>query len=459
MIFGSKPSACLIAQARILLKTNSFKRALPFITTPFFAAAGRLGGLLIPFFVAFYFGATKLTDAFFLVFGMVTFLLGIFQYLFESLILPYLAEEKRDDPARIIPFAARILTAVIPVLMVVSLLIGLFLLPFLRLSFVLEDGSAALVQRLFLEMIPFLILGVLTAAANGIFHIYKVFWLPAVSTIIRTAGVLVCLFVGARLFGIHAVTIGFSAGELLRWGISFWLLVRLGYWRTSGQTRRRNEPLRHFSRQVFYQLGAMVAASLVPLVSFWFALGLGEGKLSLFAYAERLYSVPYQLFLAGILHIFVSDWSDIYCSAPSSEFWSQTRQDVRKSFWISAVVSAGLFFLREPLVGTLYGFSGIGGDSVRAIAEIFGWFVVGFPAMVVSMLYGRILFVARRSAFFFVIAVGRLFLVAAVTLLLTKSYGVSGIAMASTAAFFASVFLLRSEVRKVQYLETRGGHA
>ena len=63
------------------------------MTVPFLAIAGRSLGMLIPFCIARVFGAERFTDVFFWVFSLMTFVISMMIYLFESVLVPYLAEQ------------------------------------------------------------------------------------------------------------------------------------------------------------------------------------------------------------------------------------------------------------------------------------------------------------------------------------------------------------------------------
>lgn len=67
------------------------------LKTTILSAVGKAVGFLIPFFLAVWFGVTEETDAFFLVYGLILFLSGIFARVVENVIVPFIAEAKTNN--------------------------------------------------------------------------------------------------------------------------------------------------------------------------------------------------------------------------------------------------------------------------------------------------------------------------------------------------------------------------
>ncbi len=201
-----------------------------FLLTPFFAVMGRVTSVVIPFAIAFYFGAQQETDAFFFTFSLVIALAGLFAPLFESVIIPYLAELKhsRDEVSS---FTNGVLLCTMPVIVVIAGLVLICLKPFLYYCSGMNYESAALAPQYFAQMLPFLLFWILSSANSGIFHTHKIFWFPAVSPLFRSGSVLLAVVLMHDSLGMASLTGGFALGEFLRWGVGLLLLYKLNYWR------------------------------------------------------------------------------------------------------------------------------------------------------------------------------------------------------------------------------------
>lgn len=409
----------------------SYKRR-QFILTPLFAFTGRVGGMIIPFVIAYFFGAGSSTDAFFFAYGIVFFIYGLFQQVFESMLLPYLAEQKRRDVRAGAAFVSKISTYFIPALTILCLLL------WFSLPSVLEHGSglgaeaASLTAKLFIQMVPFLLLGVLVSGINGIFNTSKVFWFPAFSPVIRSAVVIACIFLFHDLLGIFALPGGFVAGEFVRWALSLILLSRLGLWKLGLTLGEKPSLERGVARQVVFQVLALAAIQLIPIANQWYASWLGQGELSVLSYADRLYAVPFQIFLTGISQIFLAHWTDAYEEHPEGIFRKNISRDIRRTVFFSLVLSAGFWLFRAPVVKLLYGRGSLTAAELEKITSVFGWFVVGLAPAIVGSLYLRLLFVLKKSEIFCVQSWAKLGAQLVFNLLLIRIAGLQGIAAATT---------------------------
>lgn len=421
-----------------------------FILTPILAAAGRFGGMLIPIVIAFVFGATQHTDAFFMAFAVVFFFLSLITQIFESLLLPFLAEHKLQDPSKIIPFLFKIVAAALPLLLAAGVLTWIFLPRALDHGSGFSPETAHETGSVFLWMLPFLLTAVFVSAMNGVLNSYKLFWLPAVSPGIRSVVVIAFIFVFYKTLGIYAIAAGFVAGELLRLVVSIVLILKMKLLHFEKKTSA--VALKEFWHQTGYQVFALAAVQLIPLVSQWFATWFAAGDLSLYSYADKLYQIPYQIFLMGISQIFLSDWSDAYVRESLPDFRKRVIRDVGRSALIALVLSLIVWAVRMPSTRLLFDLFDFDSNKSVLIADLLGWLMLGFAPAVITSLLLRVLFVMKKSVHFLIQSCGRLLLQVVLILLLIPVFGIAGIAAATTLSTLLSAawlfYLIRSLLEK-----------
>lgn len=413
----------------------------PFFSTPFFAILGRSAGMFIPFLIALFFGAVPATDAFFLAYGVIFFLGELFTQMFEALLIPFLTE-MHGDKNRIFRFVTGVLVASLVPMVVILALLWFGLVPALIHLVGVSLAQARQVMRIFIELTPLFFLGTVNAAGNSVFYSQKKFWFPAFSPFLRSIVVIVFFPLAYRWLGIHALTVGFVAGEIVRTVVTFRFLRRSGFWTLDGFGLAGSEGMAKFFGHAPFQLLALIGIHLAPLVNQWFAMALGEGKLSLLTYAERLLQVPYQIFLIGFLQIFFSYWSDSYYHESSVFFWSKIRRDVRTVIICAAVFSALLWAVRYPLVRICFGHGEISSAQLPVMAQLFGWLAAGFVPGVMFLLYFRVLFVMKRSRFYFILSWCKLALHVILNLFFVRICGLVGIAVATTVVYTATAAVL-----------------
>ncbi len=423
------------------------KKTRPLLSTPFLVVLGRLGGALIPFFLAHFYGVSPATDAFFFVFGVLLLALETFSHLLEAVLLPDLAVfQKRSE--KMFYFGNSVLTVTLGISIV---FFGFFSIaaPFFLGHWSGSGGEfAGRVSRLLLEMSPFLFLGACTCMANGIFYAHKIFWMPALSPLIRSGIVVISILLAHGRLGIHAATQGFAAGEAVRTSLTFLLLAQLTSWRPKLHWKEIEGEVKVFLNHAAFQVLAIVAFNLFLVTDQWFASRLGEGKLSLFSYSDRLFLIPYQLFGAGFLHILHSDWSDLYHQEPTEIFLAKIGKDIRVVLGIAAVFSFLAWGFSPFAVRLAFGHGHMQPEDLRVIGTLFGWQMIGFIPAVVNLIYSRIFFILKKSRFYFAYSWGRFFLKVVLNVLFMGIYGLKGIVVSTVMVNLSAAAWLHFYLRR-----------
>lgn len=402
------------------------------ISIPFLSALGRSAGMLIPFFVAWAYGAGRHTDIFFVVFSLMTFIANVMAYLFESVLVPYLSEQKiRSGSAD--HFANGVLWGVLPGVTLLCLVLG-GLIYTGALPGIIKPGDAADAGRLFFEMLPFLIFGIAAAQSNGLFYVHQMFLFPALSPLFRSLIVLIFIFTLKSRIGIHALVAGYVAGEGLRWIAGLWILKQSIGWKPAVDWQKSGADILQFFRKMAYQLIALIALNIVFFTDLLFASRLGEGSVSLLNYADRMYQIPYLFFQQGFLQIFHSYWSERFHREPAPVFWARTYQDIWKIIAVSAGISFLLWNLRGILTTLAFGHQHFSAEQLKVVQDLFALLMVSLAPSILFMVYVRILLVLKKTWFYASVACLYLGLKIAFNFLLIGSFGVRGLSLSTCLA-------------------------
>ena len=290
------------------------------ITTTSWSSIGKAAGLVIPFFIAGWFGSSGKTDVFFFCFAWTTGFSVIFSAALESVIVPYIAQAKARG-GDVGGFVGRVMlvgtlgltvltAAFIGALMVLLPLITDFSVPELKL-----------VRSLLWEIAPMIILMLNSSILAGLLNALKRFALPAVSPGIRAVLALLFIFLFQNRLGIHAIPIGYVLGEGVRL-----ISLLLGVRRIGIKLAPGTAPLGEFFSVAGKQVAGMVAVSMIPIADKTMASWLTEGSISNLFYAERLYQIPILFLSGGILVTLLSHWSGSLYEG------QDLRRSIRKAF-------------------------------------------------------------------------------------------------------------------------------
>lgn len=401
-----------------------------FLSTPLLVVLGRLAGVLIPFFIAHFYGVSAETDAFFFVLGIILLALETLSHLLESVLVPDLVAHK-NNPGKMFSFGNGVLVSSLAASFL-FLLLFILASPWLFSLWKSPDPEfSRKITRLLIEMSPFLLLAICTCLANSLFYVHKIFWFPALSPALRSGIVVVTMIMGHAKGGIHAATAGFGAGELVRTGLSFYLLARLTGWRPKLDWKKTGTEIRDFLDHAVFQVLAILAFNLFLVTDQWFAARVGTGNLSLFSYSDRLFLIPYQLFGAGFLHILHSNWSDIFHEKPAAIFWEKIKKDIRWIFAFSFLFSVLAWGLAPQIVRAGFGHGSMNSGDLQTIAGLFGWQMIGFIPAILNLSYSRIFFILKKSRFYFGYSWARFLLKVILNWIFMSSYGLRGIVIST----------------------------
>ncbi len=280
------------------IKANPFVRDT--LTTTGWSSLGKSVSLLIPFFIAAWFGSTGQTDAFFFCYAWI---IGLSLAL-ESVIVPFISQV-RARGEDVGGFVGRILfRGNLGLLLVTPAFI---LLLSLALPWITKFSPADLktTRILLLLIAPFVILITNACILAGTLNAHKRFALPAFSPAFRGLVAVVFILIFRKSLGIYSVALGYVLGELVR---LFVLLIDL---RRAGIKLDRKSALHtdDFFPTAGRQIIAIIAVSFIPIADKTMASWLHPGSISNLSYAERLYQIPIAFLSGGFLVTLLSYWS------------------------------------------------------------------------------------------------------------------------------------------------------
>ena len=400
---------------------------------------GKSAGFLVPFFIASWFGVSPATDAFFFAYGAILFLAGIFGPVLE-VIVPYVAEARHrgDDLAG---FMGRLLgtgTALFVLGLACFLLVGTPLIPYVT-QFSAEGTE--LTCRLLLEASPLAVLLFWTSILSGYLNAHKRFALPALSPAVRAAVNLCFIFLLKDRFGVHAIVLGYIAGECVRL-LVLALAVAIQYPFRFHPALRLDQRLRDFYRTSFHAVIAMVWVLANQMVDNAMASWLVPGSVTVLQYAGNLYMIPLNLFSGGIVTVLLAHWSESYCGSRRADFQRDVGRSAWGALWLTLPVTVVLILFSRPASRLLLGHGVFEHADIDMVARVWTGYLVGFPLQAMAQLYVKALLVLRSTKALMWGAFYAVFLNVLGNAVLMQWLGLAGIALATsgTAAFSAFYF-------------------
>lgn len=398
-------------------------------------------GLLIPFFIAAWFGVNKATDSFFFAYSLILLLANIFSPVMESIIVPFIAEQ-RARQEDIEKFMARIFglagTGLI-LLTTLFLIISYFVLPVIT-NFSSDDLK--LVFTILIESSPLVLLIVLTSLLTGTLNAYKRFNMPALAPGFRAIITILIIFFGKDKIGVHSIALGYVVGELFRAMLLYVLIKRNKLFKFK-LSFEADPNFIHFLKVSSYHMMSMATLVFIPVINKTIASWLGAGNISLLEYAERVYMIPVALLSSGLFVAILSYWSENYYQVNDKNMINkQVSEAARPIGLLSLLLTLIFFLLKGVIVEIIYGTSKLTSAQLSTIKQILGFYLIGMTPYFLTQLYVRALLVKKKTKALFFTA---LFMVAgtiAFNVILVKYMAVAGIALGNSLVAFLSLAIL-----------------
>lgn len=401
------------------------------LTTTILSTIGKGVGFLIPFFVAAWFGISTDTDAFFFAYGLVFFFVMIVSIVLENIIVPFIAQIRKNNEKEVGFFVGTILVLSVFSLLFLSAIFTLFLKPLLGLITDFSAESLNLVFLLLIEIEPLLILVAMTSILNGVLNAYKLFWLPAISPALRAVIALGVIFSFKDYIGVHSIALGYVIGEVFRLILLFFFIWhrKILFIRFSVKITAE---ISDFIRTASPQLIAMIAVSFTPIINKTMASWLGPGNVSVLEYADRLYMIPITFLSTGFLVTILSHWSNDFYSGGKERFNGNIKKVLISTVLISLVITLMLILLKSPVVHAVYGYGKYPPDMLPTTETLFFYFLLGFTPYMVARIYVRAFIILKRTRLILCILSLRTLFTILFNLLFMNRFGIIGIAISAT---------------------------
>lgn len=304
----------------------------------------RLVTVLIPVAIARTYGINAETDAFFLAAALILFWTTSLTTALEAGIVALLIRLPADQRWGLIIRLGRLFMVAAVGLGVVLVVLSLGVGPTLFPRRLIAESTI-----LFIELSPLLILSVWNALFAGWLNTMRRFGLTAGSPILVGSAVLLAIWGFADTLGIHALVVGYLAGELLRAGVLFIAITPSSPFR---RTSRSLVALAPALRTTGYQWIGVVFLGLNPLVDRLLAADFAPASVSTLELIERIYQLPIGVINWAVLSVLTTHW------AGHPLYEGGRISDVRGFVWllfgVGVLLALFLTLFHQPLLPWLF---------------------------------------------------------------------------------------------------------
>jgi putative peptidoglycan lipid II flippase len=297
----------------------------------------------------------------------------------------------------------------------------------------------ALAIRIFYVLLPVVLITGIATNCTAVLNTFDRFALPALAPVATPLAIIMAALVWGGRYGIWAIVYATLIGALIHAGIVAWSLERRGY-----RFRLWWHGATEATREVAYQYGPVllgaVAASGGLLVDQSMAAMLPAGSVSALAYANRFVSVVVTLLAGAVSSAVVPHFSRMIAQQDWAGCRHTLRTWVRLTALVSTPIALALIAGSHWLIRTAFQHGVFGPRDTALVTPVLMMYAIQIPFYVSSRVFYRFLVALRRSDLIFYCGALNLGLDIVLNLVLMRSMGVAGIALA-TSLWTVSTFL------------------
>jgi putative peptidoglycan lipid II flippase len=384
------------------------------------------------------------------------FMGGLLSSIFVPLLVERLARHGEDDARRL---TNALLTAILPFLGVVTLLVFVFAGPLVNLAtawgpaegFSRQEAREAtalaiLLFRVFALQILFYGVG---AVATGVLNSHRRFFLPTFAPVLNNLFVIASFALYAVLVRSDPVTAIYALAFGTTLGVAVMSLVlvppawRLGY--------RPRPAFGHPALRAAIRLAAPVLVFTAATVGVQIAVNLfGSrfGGVEKLYYAFVVFQLPYGVFVVAIATALVPELSERFTRGDPDGFRENLSFGLRTTAFIAVPASILLVALAEPIVGLLYERGSFTAEDTAGVAALLAAYAVGLLGYGYAFVLARSFYSRQNAKTPAFLNVGLLVLYVVLASMLSRTVGLIGVALAFSVAYAVLALGLLAAMRE-----------
>ena len=352
----------------------------------------RVTGLVRENLTATLFGASAMTDAFFIAFRLPNLLRRLFaEGAFSQAFVPMLAiARERQSPDEFRAFVDRVATVLFWALVAISVagVAGAPLLVLLTGSGLTRDPPAFEAAVMMTRwMFPYILFISMVSLAAGILNTWRRFAVPAFSPVLLN----LC-FIGSSLLlsdrfdpPVYAMAAGVVAGGIAQLAIQVPALMRIGMLPRIGLNLReslRDPATRALLARMAPAVLAVSAAQISLMINTHIASRLAPGSVSWISYSDRLMEFPTALLGVALGTVLLPSLSQASGQHNEARYSALLDWGMRLALVLSVPCTIGMALMAEPLTALLFHYGRFRPIDVQMTQQAIQAYAVGLPALI-----------------------------------------------------------------------------
>lgn len=354
----------------------------------------RVFGLVRDMVIAAFFGASWMTDAFWIAFripNMLRRLLGegSLTISFVPVFTEYLEKKSQEEAIELAQNVFTLLSVVLAVVSVAGILLSPVIVGILAPGFISDPGKFGLTVFLNQLMFPYIFFISLVALCMGILNSLRHFSAPALSPIMLNIAMIASAFFLRPFFAepITALAVGVLIGGFLQLAMQWPFLRKFGF-KLKFRFNVQHPGIRQIGQLILPSaLGAGVSTINVAIVGMILASLLPSGSVTYLFYADRIMELPIGVFAIAIGTAALPSFSRHVSTGRMDELKSSISFSLRLILFLTIPAMVALMALNLPIISVLFQRGAFDGRAAQLTGQALFCYALGLWAFSVLRVF------------------------------------------------------------------------
>lgn len=398
------------------------------------ALLGAIVGFFLQLLMAFHFGASAQTDAFFMAQSTSEILArllmgGSITAVFIPVMVSTLSLGKKEDAWHL---ALNLLHLVAALFLILTLGVGIFAQPFIQfIAPGFDAHTRALTVSLLRVLLPSFVFLFLTDVLVAVLHAFKQFAIPAWLRVIAPAISVLTLLLFVQWLGIYALAWGVVLGSIIQMSFLWWGI------RQQGLTyhfifQPRHPIIKKIILLVSPFLASMLFTQVASIVYRVLVSDLAEGSLTALKFAEKITQLATIIFLNSVTMVIYPLLSEKAGQQDIAGMRDTIGSAIRLVTLATVPIVIGVALLRQPLITLVYGHGSFSQSDIEQTSTALLWLIIGLTINGQSSILGYATLALQKTRVSVVVTIASQITAIALFMILVPLMAHAGLALASS---------------------------
>ncbi|MTI80555.1 MAG: murein biosynthesis integral membrane protein MurJ [Firmicutes bacterium] len=350
----------------------------------------RVLGFIREAVIAQQFGATGVTDAFYVAYTIPYVLQAILGMALATVVVPIFSEYVSRGQRKEAWDLFGTVTNLTAIAFTVLTILGIFATPVLvkLLAPGLDAETAALAQELTRIMFPMLIFMGIATLFNGLLNANNIFGIPAFSIVAANIVVIISTLTLGDFIGVYGLAIGTVLGMVVAALIQLPSLLKSGFRYRFSFDWGNSDVRKVMSLMLPVALGVSVNQVYI-IIDRMLASGMVEGSIAALNFSNRLILLPIGLFVMAVGTAFYPTLTRQAVDPSAGDMGATLRRTFRMVVMMSVPAAVGLIVLRYPIIQLLFERGEFDARATEMTAYALLFFSIGLVGQAANVILTR----------------------------------------------------------------------